>query len=290
MMEKMLGIHRDKLLPNFAAESLEEWLKRIPLAPAPARPAAKVALFPTCFVNYYNPGPGRAAVAVLARNNCDVQCPNQNCCGMPALDGGDVEFARRQARTNIESMLPLVRQGYQVAAVNPTCSLTMRSHYPALLAGAEVKEFAAAVVDQHEVLWQLKSQNLLCRDFRTTPGKNAYHVPCHLKAQGIGFRSRDLMRTIPGAAITTVDACTAHDGTWAMKKEYFELSLRTGEKAFSAMRDADARVMASDYPLAALQIQQATGIRQLHSLEVLARAYDDAGFPDPVPPTAKHSA
>ena len=56
------------------------------------------------------------------------------------------------------------------------------------------------------------------------------------------------------------------------------------------MRDADARVMASDCPLAALQIQQATGIRQLHSLEVLARAYDDAGFPDPVPPTAKHSA
>lgn len=271
MMEKILGIHRDKLLPNFAEESLEAWLKRNPLPPAPARPAAKVALFPTCFVNYYKPGPGRAAMAALAKNNCKVRCPRQNCCGMPALEGGDVEFARRQARSNIESMLPLVRQGYQVAAINPTCSLTMREEYPALLAGAEAKEFAAAVVDPHQVLWQLKSENLFRRDFRTTPGKIAYHVPCHLKAQAIGFRSRDLMRTIPGAAITTVDACTAHDGTWAMKKEYFELSLRTGEKAFAGLRDADARMIATDCPLAALQIQQATGIRPLHPLEVLAR-------------------
>jgi hypothetical protein len=40
-------------------------------------------------------------------------------------------------------MLTLVRQGYQVAAINPTCSLTMRKEYPAaLLAGAEAKEFA----------------------------------------------------------------------------------------------------------------------------------------------------
>ena len=74
------------------------------------------------------------------------------------------------------------------------------------------------------------------RGFLSTPGTIAYHVPCHLKAQGIGLRSRDLMRIIPGASIATVDACTAHDGTWAMKKEFFELSMQAGEKAFS--RDA----------------------------------------------------
>src|SRR5262249_30172046 len=110
-------------------------------------------------------------------------------------------------------MLPLVRQGYKVAAVNPTCALTMRREYTNLLAEAEVIECAAAVVDPHEVLWQLKLENPFRRDFRTTPGKIAYHVPCHLKAQWIGFQSRDLLRLIPGAAITTVDACTAHDGT-----------------------------------------------------------------------------
>jgi glycerol-3-phosphate dehydrogenase subunit C len=282
-MEKLLGIHRDKKLPDFAAETFDKWLSRNPLPPSPADASAKVALFPTCFVNYYNPGPGKAAVKVLAKNGCDVKCPKQNCCGMPALDGGDVDFARKQARANIDSILPLVRQGYKIAAVNPTCSMTMRKIYPNLLPGDDVKEYAAAVVDTHELLYEVRRAGRFSKDFKSTPVSIAYHVPCHLKAQAIGFRSRDLMRQIPGVQISTVEACTAHDGTWAMKKEFFELSMKWGEKAFSAMRDADAKIMATDCPLAAVQIEQATGMRPIHPLEVLSRAYEENGFPDRVP-------
>ena len=156
MMEKLLGIHRDKKLPDFADETFDKWLGATRCPPPPAEPAAKVAIFPTCFINYYNPGPGKAAVEVFAKNGCAVACPKQNCCGMPALDGGDIEFARKQARANVDSMLPLVREGYKIAAINPTCSLMMREEYPNLLAGDEVKEFAAAVVDPHELLYELR--------------------------------------------------------------------------------------------------------------------------------------
>ncbi|MFZ0890296.1 MAG: heterodisulfide reductase-related iron-sulfur binding cluster [Candidatus Binataceae bacterium] len=284
MMEKVLGIHRDKKLPEFADETFEKWLARNPLPPDPADPAAKVVLFPTCFVNYYNPGPAKAAIEVMSRNRCALACTRQDCCGMPAIDVGDVAFAQKRARANIESMLPLVRKGYRIAALNPTCSLTMKREYLDILGGEEVKQFAAAVVDPHELLWMLKQQDKFDRDFRTTPGKVAYHLPCHLKFQQIGFRSRDLMRLIPGAEVTMVDACTAHDGTWAMKREFFELSMKWGEKAFAAMRDADAAVMATDCVLSAIQIEQATGTRPLHPIEVLARAYAEGGFPDKVPP------
>jgi glycerol-3-phosphate dehydrogenase subunit C len=285
VMEKMLGIHRDKLLPDFAAETFDKWLERNPLPPIPAEPAAKVALFPTCFINYYNPAPGKAAVEVFAKNGCAVKCPKQNCCGMPALDSGDVDFARKEARANVDSMLPLVREGYKIAAINPTCSMMMRQEYPNLLAGDEIKEFAAAIVDSHELLYYLRRAGKFNTDFQSTPGTVAYHVPCHLKAQDIGLRSRDLMREIPGAEVTTVDACTAHDGTWAMKKEFFALSMKWGEKAFGGMREAGARVMATDCPLAAVQIEQATGVHPMHPIEVLARAYKRGGFPDAVPPS-----
>ncbi len=284
MMEKVLGIHRDKKLPDFAGETFDKWIARTGLPPEPAEPAAKVALFPTCFVNYYNPGPGKAAVEIFAKNGCAIKYPKQNCCGMPALDGGDADFARKEARANVDAMLPLVRDGYKIAAINPTCSLTMRKEYLNLLPGDEVKEFAAAVVDPSELLYRLRREGKFNSDFRSTPVSVAYHVPCHLKAQGIGFRSRDLMRQIPGVQIATVEACTAHDGSWAMKKEFFELSMKWGEKAFSAMRDADARVMASDCPLAAVQIEQATGVRPMNPLEVLARAYEIDGFADAVSP------
>jgi glycerol-3-phosphate dehydrogenase subunit C len=284
IMEKLLGIARDKRLPDFAHQTFEKWLKRNPLPHAPSEPAAKVILFYTCYSNYYGPEPAQAAIKVLARNRCALACPAQQCCGMPALDGGDVAFAQKQARANVAAMLPLVRQGYRIAAINPTCSLTMRQEYPDLLGTGEAREMAAAVVDTHEVLYQLRRKGAMDRNFRSTPKSVAYHLPCHLKAQNIGLRSRDLIRSIPGTEVTTVDACTAHDGTWAMKREYFALSMKLGEKAFAGMRDAGAKVAASDCQLAALQIEQATGIRPLHPIEVLARAYEPDGFPDPVPP------
>ncbi|MGH7984776.1 MAG: anaerobic glycerol-3-phosphate dehydrogenase subunit C [Candidatus Binataceae bacterium] len=287
MMEKLLGIHRDKRLPDFTDETFEKWVARNGLPAAPAAPAAKIAIFHTCFVNYYNPAPGKALVKVLAKNQCAIACPKQNCCGMPALDGGDVEFAQRQARANVSSLLPLARQGYRIAAINPTCSMTMRREYPILVGTPEAREVAAAIGDPHELLYELRRAGKFNRDFQSTPGTIAYHVPCHLKAQHIGFRSRDLMRQIPGAEITTVDACTAHDGTWSMKKEFFELSMKWGEKAFTGMREAGARIMATDCPLAAIQIEQATGTRPLNPVEILARAYEIDGFDHRVEPKAE---
>ncbi len=283
-MEKLIGIHRDKLLPGFAPETFDAWIRRNGIPQAPAEPAARVALFATCFVDYYNPAPGQAALEVFAQNRCEVAYPAQNCCGMPALDGGDIEFARAEARANIISMLPLVRRSFRIAAINPTCSLMMRKEYPKLLGGGDADEFAAAVADPHELLYELRRRGAFNREFRSTPKTIAHHIPCHLKAQGVGVRSRDLMRSIPGVDLASIDACTAHDGTWAMKREFFELSMKWGASAFDGMRDAGARVMATDCPLAAVQIAQATGTRPLHPLEVLARAYRADGFPDALPP------
>jgi glycerol-3-phosphate dehydrogenase subunit C len=277
VMEKLLGIHRDKKLPEFADETFQKWLSGRGL-PQPQNPSAKVVLFETCFIDYYNPEPGKAAVDVLERNNCAITCPKQNCCGMPALDGGDVAFAQKQARSNVDALLPFVRNGYKVAAINPTCSMTMKREYLDILSGEEVREFSGAVVDLHELLWSLKGAGTFVREFRSSPGKVAHHIPCHLKAQQIGFRSRDLMRLIPGSEITTVDACTAHDGTWAMKREYFPLSMQWGKKAFDGLRDAEANLLATDCPLSAIQIEQATGVRPLHPIEILSRAYKEDGF------------
>jgi Fe-S oxidoreductase len=71
-----------------------------------------------------------------------------------------------------------------------------------------------------------------------------------------------------------------------MKKEYFELSMKWGKKAFDGMREANAEIMATDCPLSAIQIEQATGIKPIHPIEVLSRAYSSNGFPSAVtPPT-----
>jgi Fe-S oxidoreductase len=211
---------------------------------------------------------------------------------MPALDGGDVDFARKQASRNVDVLLPFVERGYKIAVINPTCSLMMRQEYPELLKGSDggrrdeaVSKVAAAVRDIGEFLNELRQAGEFKEDFRSTPGGPvAYHAPCHLRMQNVGFRGRDLMRRIPGVQPKLVAECCGHDGTWAMKKEYYHLAMGNGRKAFDGMNEADAEVWSTDCPLAAVQFEQACGKKALHPVEVLARAYREDGFAKRVEP------
>jgi Fe-S oxidoreductase len=270
-----LGIHKDKLLPEFHDELFEDWYRK---QPAPAGDPNKAVLFSTCFVNYNHPDLGKDLMEVFSRNGIALGLPKQNCCGMPAMEAGDIELAKRLARQNVEMLLPYVREGKKVVAVNPTCSYMMRKEYGELVGTPEAREVAAAAMDPCEFLFQLKQEGKFNRDFRSTPELIAYHVPCHLRAQNIGFRSRDLMRLIPGTTVKMVEQCCGHDGTWAMRKEFFPLSLLAGRKAFDQMQEVKANVMATDCPLAAIQFQQAIGQRPIHPIQVLARAYRTGGF------------
>jgi glycerol-3-phosphate dehydrogenase subunit C len=280
-MQAGLGIHKDKLLPEFHGESFEDWYRKQP--PSAGDPT-KAVLFSTCFINYNHPGLGKDLMEVFSRNGIALGLPKQNCCGMPAMEAGDIELAKRLARQNVEALLPYVREGKKVVAVNPTCSYMMRKEYGDLVGTAEARQVAAAAMDPCEFLFQLKQEGKLNRDFRSTPELVAYHLPCHLRAQNIGFRSRDLMRLIPGTTVKMVEQCCGHDGTWAMRKEFFPLSLLTGKKAFDQMQAVKANVMATDCPLAAIHFQQAIGQRPIHPIQVLARAYRADGFPKAINP------
>jgi glycerol-3-phosphate dehydrogenase subunit C len=288
LMEKVAGIHRGKLLPSFESPTFEQWFRRqTGGADQTAGGRHPVVLFATCFVNYNRTAPGRAAFNVLTHNECRVACPRTECCGMPALDAGDVRLAQQKARRNVRTLLPWVERGYTIAVVNPTCSLTIRQEYPELLDDpADRGTFeaatlvAAATRDLSEYLFELKQAGKFKEDFQSAPsGGVACHAPCHLRLQKVGFRGRDLLRRIPGVKPKLVAECCGHDGTWAMKKDNFEHSLANGARAFEGMREADAAVWASDCPLASIQFEQACGRQALHPVEILDRAYRPDGFP-----------
>ena len=59
IMEKLLGIHRDKKLPDFAGETFEKWLSRNPPPTAPPNPSAKVGDLPDLFHQLLQSGAGQ---------------------------------------------------------------------------------------------------------------------------------------------------------------------------------------------------------------------------------------
>ena len=131
-LEKILGIHRDKLLPEFAGTTFERWASRA----GKIRPEAggEAVLFQTCYVQNNEPEIGRDTVEVLERNGVDVRCATGlECCGMPAWERGDLQSLRRRVKVNLRILLPFVERGAKVIAINPTCSMMMRREHPTLV-------------------------------------------------------------------------------------------------------------------------------------------------------------
>jgi glycerol-3-phosphate dehydrogenase subunit C len=283
LLEKAAGVHRDKLLPSFAKEPFDRWAERQGFVKS--EPGGEVVLFQTCFVEHNEPQVGQDALFVLKQNGVDARVvKGLRCCGMPAWESGDLESLREWAHHDLDLLMPFVEKGAKVLVINPTCSMMMRQEWPHLLEGpdrARAEALAPCVLDVSEFLWSIRDEPRFSTAFRSTPpgGKVAYHAPCHLRAQRIGFKGRDLLRRIPGVQIAqTVMECCGHDGTYAMTVEGFEASKRIGRKAFDGMQAAEATTWATDCPLAALQFEQHAGRRPLHPVSILARAYRGEGF------------
>jgi glycerol-3-phosphate dehydrogenase subunit C len=288
MMEKVLGIHRDKDLPDFAATTFEKQAESRGKT-EPASGKVEAVLFQTCYVQNNEPEIGFDTLDVLEKSEVRCACAKGlQCCGMPAWEQGNLEQVRKQARHNLDILMPYVESGSKVLAINPTCSMMMSREYPELLEGADrerARKLAAAVQNPTDFLWDIRKEERFNKDFKSTPGeKVSYHAPCHLRAQSVGFKGRDLLRQIPGVKASTTMECCGHDGTYAMKVESFEDSKRIGQKAFDGMKESNAEVWATDCPLAAIQFKQFAGVRPLHPMSILARAYREDGFPQKIVP------
>ena len=273
LQEWVLGIHRDRLFPLFFRKSFSSWFKKTGSADASNKMHEKVALFYTCYVNRHDPEIGKASVQVLQKNAVEVICPQQECCGMPYFDIGDLDTVRKKAKANLKSLSAAVDAGYTIVAPMPTCSLMLKKEYPQLIPTAEAKKVAENTMDLCEYLMKLESQEKLLKAFVWSPGKIAYQVPCHLRDQNIGFKSRDLMKLIPGTTVSLIERCSGHDGSFGVKKEYYQLSLNVGKKAFSEIERSNADIIASDCPLSGIALTQETGKKSYHPIEILKKAY-----------------
>jgi len=281
LLEKAIGVDRRKDLPDFARQTFERWAEREGRISGAS--GGEAVLFPTCFVQNNDPALGRDTLEVLGQNGIDVRCARGlQCCGMPAWEHGDLDSLRERAGRNLDVLEPFVERGAKVVVINPTCSMMMRREWPVLLEGRDRERagrIAKAVVDPSELLWSIRDEPRFRKEVKSRPsGKIACHAPCHLRAQWIGFRSRDLFRRLFGAELSLVSECSGHDGTYAMTVEGFEPSRRIGSKAFDELCSAGG-LCTSECPLAAIQFRQHAGLRLLHPMSVLARAYRG----DPIP-------
>ena len=278
LLQQIVGIHQDRQVLHFSSETFSRWFGRRtkPLSPDP--PTRKVALFASCLVNAQVTDVGKATVQVLEKNGVQVVVPEQRCCGMPNFDIGDTQAIQQAARSNVASLYPWVLKGYDVVVPTASCSLMLKREYPELQPDEQTKQVAEKTFDICEYLMAMKKAGQLAMDFTAKPGKVAYQIPCHLRDQNIGFKSKELMECA-GAKVEVVEQCSGHDGSWSAKVEFFPLSMKIAGKAVRAIEQTQADLVASDCPLAGLQLEQAGATAQIpaksvrHPIQIVRDAY-----------------
>ena len=278
LMEKTVGIAADRLLPPYARERFTTWFKRRN-KPLLRRRQARVALFPTCLVEYQDPDIGKDLVKVYERNGVECTLPKgQVCCGMPWLDGGDVKSFVKQGEQNVKVLADAVRQGSDIVVPQPTCAYVLKREYPEYVGGDDAELVARHTYDAAEYLWKLHKDEGTELDTEFTgdvPEQVAYHVACHMQAQNIGLKSRDLMK-LTGTRITLVNKCSGIDGTWGYRRENYELARKVAQPLKEGIERAVADgvdVVTGDCHLANGAITQETGRKPMHPLQFVARAY-----------------
>ena len=99
ILEKILRIHRNAKLPKFSSYTAKSKYKNISNA---MNLDNKVAIFTTCYHNYNEPSVIDDLVKVLKHNNVHVELiKDDNCCGMPKLELGDLKTVEKMMQHNL---------------------------------------------------------------------------------------------------------------------------------------------------------------------------------------------
>jgi len=280
--EKLLGISADAILPEFHSNNLrkrDSKFQHINVEPiATDQTTGKVALFVTCYGNRNEPDMAEDLMKVFEYNGIPVKItPKEKCCGMPKLEVGDLESVKESKEFNIPILSKLIDEGFDIVAPIPSCALMFKQELPLLFPNdPEVVKVQQKMFDPFEYLMLRHKAGLLKTDFKNSLGKVSYHVPCHLRVQNIGLKTKEMLQLVPNTQVDVIERCSGHDGTYAVRAETHQASMKIAKPIVNKVKSFDPDYYGSDCPMAGHQIENGlnNGKKPLHPFSLLCIAYE----------------
>jgi Fe-S oxidoreductase len=280
VMESAIGLHHEAPVPEFHSNTMHKRVKPMErfIEPKPVGDTSgKVALYATCYGNYTTPELGEDFVKVYQHNGIHIEMvPKEKCCGMPKLELGDLGAVNKLKEANIPVLSRLVDQGYDLIAPIPSCVLMYKQELPLMYPDdEEVLKVQKAFFDPFEYLWLRHRGGELNTEFPNALGEIAYQVACHLRVQNIGIKTRDVLNLVPGTQVNAQERCSGHDGTYAVKKETRDKSIKIARPVVRKLDAGDPQYFASDCPMAATHIANLSEKvdKATHPMTLLRMAY-----------------
>jgi Fe-S oxidoreductase len=279
LLEKILGVDHDAVIPKYTSKPLRKRIKPKPDATGESagRTTGKVALFATCYGNNNQPDIGEDLVAVLEHNGIPVTiAEKERCCGMPKLELGDLEAVAEAKEVNVPALVKMIDNGWDIVAPIPSCVLMFKQELPLMFPDDEdVLKVRDHIFDPFEYLMLRHKEGRLNTDFRQSLGRVSYHVACHQRVQRIGMKTRELLQLIPNTEVQAIERCSGHDGTYAVKKEFHATSMKLVRPVANKVRQFEPDHLTSDCIMAGHHIAHAVGDGKdaVHPMKLLRKAY-----------------
>jgi FAD/FMN-containing dehydrogenase/Fe-S oxidoreductase len=266
-MHTAVGIDARRTLPSFK--------RRTAFSPVDKSKEKKVVLWSGCAANFNDPeGELESAIQILDKLGYEAIMPPWACCNVAKLSYGNIDGSLDDINYNLNVLQPYVEQEIPVLFSSASCGYAFMHEYPALFPERQdLTRLAESCFDIHQFLGSILLNGKSRGTFRTSRQRVVYHAPCHLKTQQNKLGPRDLLNLVPGLELIDIrDSCCGIAGTFGMKKENFDLSMRIGSKLFEEIGRVKPDIVLSGCGTCQVQIHQGTGLDVLHPIEVLNKA------------------
>jgi glycerol-3-phosphate dehydrogenase subunit C len=274
LAERTIGLHHEAPMPQFAGRTFQRWAREHRSPPA----ARRVAFFHGCGANWYEPRLGEMTVALLEHNGLQVDVPRrQGCCGLPLQSNGLFDDARAYVRRLARRLAPAAAEGVDIVGTSTSCTLMLKREAREILGLMDdpiLRPVSERIYDICEYLLALHERGELRTDFRPLDMTVTYHAPCQQQGHGIGKPALDLMALVPELRVVEMDAtCCGIAGTYGLKKEKYDIAMAVGAGLFDQIQAVGPDLTVCDSETCRWHIEHATGVRTVHPIEILHRAY-----------------
>lgn len=276
LLEKAIGVAQGRKLPRVASRSFLRRAARRRLTRPSRHRGQKVLYFVDVYANQFDPQLAEATVAVLEHNGLNVYVhPDQRQSGMASIACGALDHARMIAEHNVALLAEAVRQGYHIVASEPAAALCLKHEYEQLVAiPDDARLVAANSSEAGAFLWKMHTLGQLQLDFRPLNYTLGYHLPCHLRALGVGSPGEDLLGLIPSLRLQRLEGgCSGMAGAYGLLHKNYRSSLRAGLRLISRLRHPDIQAGVTECSACKIQMEQATTKPTIHPIKLLALCY-----------------
>jgi Fe-S oxidoreductase len=210
---------------------------------------------------------------VLRTAGYEVHAPAGLCCGRTFLSAGMADEAKREAGRLLRALAPYAERGVPIVGLEPSCLLSLRDEFGALLPGTD------AVAKNAWLFEEFLAQRPGKLSFPEMKRKVLLHGHCHQKAFAAMPAVEKVLAMVPGLSVQTVQtSCCGMAGSFGYEAEHYEISMRMGELSLlPEVRKAGDALIVADGTSCRQQIEHGAGREAWHVARVLEAALNGAG-------------